>query len=186
MRRRTLFACALVIAAGIVACADTARLPVSAGIGPHPALPAPHQSLIPTIKVAPATGWPSGVTPKAAVGMRVNAFASGLDHPRFIYVLPNGDVLVSETNAPPKPDDQTGVRGKLFAYFQKKAGAGVPSAIASPCSVMPMATVWQKYAPSSSTTCTHRSASRSWATGGEASRCRTRSRAAPPSPRGRT
>jgi glucose/arabinose dehydrogenase len=128
MRRRTLFACALVIAAGIVACADTARLPVSAGIGPHPALPAPHQSLIPTIKVAPATGWPSGVTPKAAVGMRVNAFASGLDHPRFIYVLPNGDVLVSETNAPPKPDDQTGVRGKLFAYFQKKAGAGVPSA----------------------------------------------------------
>jgi glucose/arabinose dehydrogenase len=58
----------------------------------------------------------------------VNAFASGLDHPRFLYVLPNGDVLVAETNAPPKPDDQTGFRGKMFKHFQKKAGAGVPSA----------------------------------------------------------
>jgi glucose/arabinose dehydrogenase len=115
-------------AAGTLACGDTARLPVSAGIGPHPVLLAPVKRLIPTIKIAPATGWPAGAAPKAAEGARVNAFASGLDHPRFIYVLPNGDVLVSETNAPPKPDDQTGFRGKLFAYFQKKAGAGVPSA----------------------------------------------------------
>ena len=64
----------------------------------------------------------------AAAGTRVNAFASGLDHPRYLYVLPNGDVLVAETNAPPKPDDQTGFRGKMFKHFQKKAGAGVPSA----------------------------------------------------------
>jgi glucose/arabinose dehydrogenase len=116
------------IVAGTVACGDTAHLPVSAGIGPHPVLVAPVKRLIPTIKIAPAKGWPEGVTPRAAAGMRVNAFASGLEHPRFIYVLPNGDVLVSETNAPPKPDDQTGFRGKLFAWFQKKAGAGVPSA----------------------------------------------------------
>lgn len=121
---------ALVIAATLVgtACGDTARLPVSAGIGPHPVLPPPVRSLVPTIKVAPAKGWPAGRTPAAARDTRVNAFASGLDHPRFIFVLPNGDVLVAETNAPPKPDDQTGIRGRIFKYFQSKAGAAVPSA----------------------------------------------------------
>ncbi|MFL5607029.1 MAG: sorbosone dehydrogenase family protein, partial [Gemmatimonadaceae bacterium] len=112
---------------GSAAC-EGARLPESAGIGPHPTLPEPASSLIPTIKVAKAIGWPAGRTPAAAAGTRVNAFASGLDHPRFLYVLPNGDVLVAETNAPPKPDDETGLRGKLFKHFQKKAGAGVPSA----------------------------------------------------------
>jgi glucose/arabinose dehydrogenase len=110
------------------AACEHARLPESAGIGPHPTLPAPDESLIPTIKVADAKGWPAGTTPTAAPGTRVNAFASGLDHPRFVYVLPNGDVLVSETNAPPKPDDATGFRGRMFKYFQKKAGAGVHSA----------------------------------------------------------
>ena len=107
---------------------ESARLPEGAGVGPNPTLPEPVRALIPTIKVAEAVGWPSGKTPEAAAGTRVNAFASGLDHPRFVYVLPNGDVLVAETNAPPKPDDETGFRGKMFKHFQKKAGAGVPSA----------------------------------------------------------
>jgi glucose/arabinose dehydrogenase len=131
MRRMPLYrrsVITLTLAAGVMACRESARLPVSAGIGPHPELPPPVKSLIPTIKVAQAKGWTAGATPRAAAGTRVNAFAAGLDHPRFLYVLPNGDVLVAETNAPPKPDDQTGVRGKIFAYFQKKAGAGVPSA----------------------------------------------------------
>ena len=117
----------LVVLACGVAC-ESARLPETAGIGPHPTLPEPASSLIPTIHIAKAIGWPAGRTPVAVAGTRVNAFASGLDHPRFLYVLPNGDVLVAETNAPPKPDDQTGFRGKMFKYFQKKAGAGVPSA----------------------------------------------------------
>src|SRR4051812_24032962 len=124
MRRYVLLAIAAMGAAGC----ERARLPAIAGIGPHPTLPEPASSLIPTIKVAKAVGWPAGATPVAAAGTRVNAFASGLDHPRFLYVLPNGDVLVAETNAPPKPDDQTGFRGKMFKHFQNKAGAGVPSA----------------------------------------------------------
>ena len=129
-RARTLLhgALAVTLALCTQACSETARLPVSAGIGPDPVLPPPVRSFIPTIKVAKAKGWAAGATPKAAAGTRVNAFASRLDHPRFLYVLPNGDVLVAETNAPPKPGDQTGVRGRIFKYFQTKAGAGVPSA----------------------------------------------------------
>lgn len=113
---------------GLAACADVATLPISAGTGPQPALPPPHQSLIPTVHIAPAIGWPAGVAPQAAPGTRVAAFASGLDHPRWLYVLPNGDVLVAETNAPPKPEDAPGLRGWLMGLVLKWAGAGVPSA----------------------------------------------------------
>ncbi len=110
------------------ACSEVAQLPVSAGTGPQPALPAPRQTLIPTINIAPAKGWPSGAMPQAAPGTRVVAFASGLDHPRWLYVLPNGDVLVAETNAPPKPDDAKGIKGWLMGLAMKRAGAAVPSA----------------------------------------------------------
>jgi glucose/arabinose dehydrogenase len=96
--------------------------------GPSPTLPPPQSSLIPTINVAPATGWPPGGKPGAANGMAVNAFATGLDHPRTVYVLPNGDVLVAETNAPPKPDDGKGIRGWAQKLFMKRAGAVTPSA----------------------------------------------------------
>ena len=96
--------------------------------GPSPTLPAPQSSLIPTINVATATTWPDGAKPIAAYGMAVAAFASGLDHPRTVYVLPNGDVLVAETNAPPKPDDGKGIRGWAQHFFQKQAGAVTPSA----------------------------------------------------------
>ena len=112
----------------LVGCSEVARLPVEAGMGPHPTLPSPNPTLIPTVNIAPARGWPPGATPVAASGFAVRAFATGLDHPRSLYVLPNGDVLVAETNAPPKPDDQKGIRGWFFKRFQKKAGAGVPSA----------------------------------------------------------
>jgi len=112
----------------LAACADVARLPISAGTGPQPTLPPPQQRLIPTVNIAPAKGWPAGVTPQAAPGTRVVAFASGLDHPRWLYVLPNGDVLVAETNAPPKPDDAKGIKGWLMGVVMERAGAGVPSA----------------------------------------------------------
>jgi len=91
-------------------------------------LPAPAHKLIPTIKIAPAKGWTPGAAPTAAAGLHVNAFASNLDHPRWLYVLPNGDVLVAETNAPPKPDDRKGIKGWVMGMVMKKAGAGVPSA----------------------------------------------------------
>ena len=96
--------------------------------GASPSLPAPQTSLIPTVNVAKATGWPSGARPTAASGMAVNAFATGLDHPRTVYVLPNGDVLAAESNAPPKPDDGRGIRGWAQKFVQKWAGAVTQSA----------------------------------------------------------
>jgi glucose/arabinose dehydrogenase len=63
-------------------------------------IPEPDRRLIPTINIAPAKGWPSGETPRAASGLSVEAWAAGLNHPRWLYVLPNGDVLVAESNAP--------------------------------------------------------------------------------------
>src|SRR5688572_2406836 len=111
-----------------LACATPAKLPVSAGTGPSPVLPGPRTSLIPTVNVVTARGWPSGEKPVGAPGTVVTAFATGLDHPRWLHVLPNGDVLVAETNAPPRPDDAKGIKGFFFNYFQKKAGGAVPSA----------------------------------------------------------
>ena len=113
---------------GALACGSSASLPVSAGMGPAPQLPSPEKSLIPTIKVADAKGWPAGATPTAAPGTTVKAFATGLDHPRWLYVLPNGDVLVAESNGPPRPeDDPGGIRGWVMNHYFKKAGASVPS-----------------------------------------------------------
>jgi glucose/arabinose dehydrogenase len=112
----------------LAACGDVARLPPSAEIGPDPTLPPPTKTLIPTVHIAPAKGWPQGVTPRPIEGTSVNAFAAGLDHPRWLYVLPNGDVLVAETNAPPKPEDGKGIRGWVMKKVMTQAGAGVPSA----------------------------------------------------------
>ena len=96
--------------------------------GPSPTLPAPQHSWIPTVDIAAATGWPAGGKPTAANGMAVNAFATGLDHPRTVYVLPNGDVLVAESNAPPKPDDGTGIKAWVTHLAMGRAGANTPSA----------------------------------------------------------
>lgn len=109
-------------------CGSPARLPVEAGMGVSPLLPNPSKSLIPLVDVVDAKGWRDGETPAAAAGLKVNAFAAGLDHPRWLYVLPNGDVLVAETNAPNRPDDGKGIKGFFFKKFQAKAGGAVPSA----------------------------------------------------------
>lgn len=110
------------------ACGEMAKQPISSSIGPKPVLLAPNKTLIPTIHIAPAIGWPNNATPTPASGTNVTAFASGLEHPRWLYVLPNGDVLVAETNAPPKPDDGKGIQGWVMGLVMKRAGAGVPSA----------------------------------------------------------
>lgn len=117
----------LMLLVGLTGCAEQAQDP-STGYGPNPTLPAPDQSLIPVVKAPNATGWAKGEMPIAADGLSVTEFASGLDHPRWIYVLPNGDVLVAETNAPERPEDSKGIKGFFFKLFQQKAGAGVPSA----------------------------------------------------------
>jgi glucose/arabinose dehydrogenase len=120
----TLPAVAMLVLSG---CGDMARLPVEAGMGPDPVLPEPRKSLIPTLKIAPADGWPEGGKPVAAADLSVNAFATQLEHPRWLYVLPNGDVLVAETNAPPKPEDGKGIKGRVMKAVMKRAGAAVPS-----------------------------------------------------------
>jgi glucose/arabinose dehydrogenase len=96
--------------------------------GPSPILPAPQKAWMPTVNVAKAVGWPAGGKPVAANGMAVNAFATGLDHPRTLYVLPNGDVLVTETNEPPKPDDTRGIKGWITKMVMGRAGARTSSA----------------------------------------------------------
>jgi glucose/arabinose dehydrogenase len=111
----------------LAACGDTARLTVAEGTGPQPRWVPPRSSLIPTVNIAPARGWPAGTMPQAAAGTRVMAFARGLDHPRWLMVLPNGDVLVAETNAPARPDDGQGLRGAIMALVMQRAGAAVPS-----------------------------------------------------------
>ncbi|MBI6618255.1 sorbosone dehydrogenase family protein [Pseudomonas corrugata] len=115
------------LATGLVACGESSTLQVSDGIGPSPKLPEPNKTLMPTVNIAEAVGWPDGAKPTPAPGLQVMAFAEGLDHPRWLYVLPNGDVLVAETNAPPKPDDTQGIRGWVMKKVMDRAGAGVPS-----------------------------------------------------------
>lgn len=128
MSRRRLVA-ALPLLTALAACGTESALPESVGYGAAPQLPEARSQRIPTVKIAPAVGWPAGRTPVAAQGLAVNAFATGLDHPRWLYELPNGDVLVAESNAPPKPDDKTGgLRGWIQGLVMGKAGAGVPSA----------------------------------------------------------
>jgi glucose/arabinose dehydrogenase len=124
MRRRALCVLAL---GGLAACGDTARLQPSASEGPHPQLPPPTTSLVPTVHIAPAKGWPDGKTPVAAPGLHVSPFATGLEHPRWLLALPNGDVLVAETNAPERPEDAKGIKGKAMRQLMKNAGAAVPS-----------------------------------------------------------
>lgn len=116
------------LAASYVVYSGAARLPLSSGFGPNPELATPDQSLIPVVDVRSGIGWAAGEKPVAAEGMTVVAFAQGLNHPRWLYVLPNGDVLVAETNAPPQPEDAKGIKGWVFKQLQAKAGAAVPSA----------------------------------------------------------
>ena len=111
----------------VAACGDSAKLPEQASTGPNPTIPAPNKTLIPTVNIASAKGWSHDGKPKAAANLGVNAFANDLEHPRWLYVLPNGDVLVAESNAPQRPDDVKGIKGWVYRTVQKWAGAGVPS-----------------------------------------------------------
>jgi len=131
---RVVLPCAFLIGFAVVACTSvgpTKTGPVESpqsSLGPTPKLPAPEKKLIPVVQVAEAKGWPTGSKPTPATEVAVNAFATGFTHPRWVYVLPNGDVLVAETNAPERPDEGKGIKGKVMKKMQGKAGAGVPSA----------------------------------------------------------
>jgi glucose/arabinose dehydrogenase len=128
MHRAAITALSVASLALLAACRDAAKLPEQASTGANPPIPEPNTSLIPTVNIAVAKSWASGEKPTAASGLAVAAFAKGLDHPRWLYVLPNGDVLVAETNAPERPEEGKGIKGWIMKAVQQRAGAGVPSA----------------------------------------------------------
>jgi glucose/arabinose dehydrogenase len=121
---------AIVATALLAACGEVAKLPGPSGFGPDPQLPAPVTTVLPTVNIAPADPWPEGERPTPAAGLGLQLFAAGLDHPRWVYVLPNGDVLVAETNAPDRPlrQELLGVKGWVMGLAMKRAGAATPSA----------------------------------------------------------
>ena len=124
--RRCVCAAALL---ALAACAGGPSLPIEQGYGANPALPEPRAQTIPLVRVAPAEGWEGDERPIAAPGLAVNAFARDLDHPRWLYVLPNGDVLVAESNAPAdRPEEHRGLRAFFMRLAMRQAGAGAPSA----------------------------------------------------------
>jgi glucose/arabinose dehydrogenase len=125
-----LLVCSAAVAGTLIACSTPPVSDTRVGLGANPNLPGPEKSLIPTVLIAPAKGWPQGARPIAPAEWRVTAFAAGLDHPRWVYVLPNGDVLVAESNAPPKPEESKGggIKAMMMKFVMKRAGAGVPSA----------------------------------------------------------
>ena len=118
----------LVIAAGVtyLAWPDTAELSVDQVTGKLPKITDPRIQTIPTVKVAKVVGWQNGAMPTPAAGLKIQPFATGLDHPRWMYRLPNGDVLVAETNSPPR--EGGGITGWVMKVLMGRAGAGVPSA----------------------------------------------------------
>ena len=123
------YVCSFLLAAACGATTAHAQAPaMPVGFGPQPVLPAPDKQLIPTVNVAPVQRWTAAQRPVVAPGLAIHAYARDLDHPRWLYVLPNGDVLVAETNAPPKPEDNKGIKGAIMQMQMKKAGAATPSA----------------------------------------------------------
>lgn len=122
----------VVVAGGIMTAVSyrhqRAQLDLAAVQGIDPRIGKPHTGLIPLVKIARAIGWRKGEMPTPAAGLKVQPFATGLDHPRWLLALPNGDVLVAETNAPPRPDDRTGLGGWIERQIMREAGAGSKSA----------------------------------------------------------
>lgn len=123
---------ALLVASAIIllsACSvnNTALTSIKEGMGNNPQLPAPKLEKMPTVSIAKAVRWDENTMPTVPAGFNINAFAKGLDHPRWLYTLPNGDVLVAETNGPANPDAGFSIRGWFAQKLMKKAGAGVKS-----------------------------------------------------------
>jgi len=92
--------------------------------GPTPDIGVPARSWLPTVNFASAKGWGEAGAPRGARGTVVTALARGLAHPRWLFVLPNGDVLVAESEAPVRPDDMRGIKGMLGRLVMKLAGSG--------------------------------------------------------------
>lgn len=114
------------IAAFVLTRGSTAAIPIDEVVGTDPRLAEPDAETVPTVKIAEPVGWAAGQAPKAAQGIAVSRFAEGLDHPRTLYTLPNGDVLVSLTRAPAQKAEG-GIKGWIAGLLMGKAGATGPS-----------------------------------------------------------
>ena len=112
------------LALALAACGSPSDRPPELAIGPNPPLPAPKKTLFPTVNIAEAKGWPAGQMPTPAAGLQVNEFGGGLAHPRWLHVLPNGDVLVAETEKPPAPKPPASIKATIQKMVMKKAGSG--------------------------------------------------------------
>ncbi|NML09891.1 sorbosone dehydrogenase family protein [Sphingobium sp. AR-3-1] len=120
---------AILIAGGIflyLAQGNTAQLPPGADTGREPVFTTPRNEMLPTVNIAEVKPWTGDEKPVAAKGLSVARYADGLAHPRSLLRLPNGDILVAETNSPPRP--KSGIVSRVMSYLMDKAGAGVPSA----------------------------------------------------------
>ncbi len=111
----------------LAACGEVATLDEAAGYGPEPELPPPNETLVPTLNFVEAVGWPDGGKPEAADGLAVQAFARGLEHPRWLYTLPNGDVLVAESDAPAR-EEAGGIKWWIMKKIMRVSGSSHPSA----------------------------------------------------------
>ena len=107
---------AAVPAAIAIAQPTTSRMP---GVGPAPTLPEPHHSPS-AVHFSRVIGWPEGRTPVAPEGFEVNAFATGLESPRWLYVLPTGDVLVAEARTLPRSD----LPAEMLEVWRRPARSG--------------------------------------------------------------
>lgn len=106
---------------------ESATLDAATGLGASPTLPKPNPTLMPTVNIAQVARWENGAKPVPAAGLQVAAYADGFDHPRWMHLLPNGDVLVAEANKPKTDDPSTGVADWVADKVKSMAGAGVPS-----------------------------------------------------------
>jgi glucose/arabinose dehydrogenase len=130
MRRHILIVLGLLVIVGLgifayIAWPDEARQPITAVEGARPQITAPREQTIPTMGVAKAIGWRGDAKPTAAAGLQVASYAAGLAHPRWLYRLPNGDILVAETNSPPRPS--AGITARVMNFLLGRAGAAIPS-----------------------------------------------------------
>ena len=142
------FVAPLALAAVVIGCAQ-AQGPAplaSPQVGPDRMLPQPQKKPLPTVKIAPALGWPEGGKPRwPRPAQRVTPFATGLDHPRWLYVLPNGDVLVAETNAPAEARGRQGHQGLgLQEACRRRPAPACRAPTASRCCATPTATAWPR------------------------------------------
>jgi glucose/arabinose dehydrogenase len=115
--------CAILLGSmlGLAGCSERAAAP-STQIGANPLLPDPQEFLVPPMHVAPVSVWSGNETPTVPAGLRIEALAKGLVHPRTVYALPNGDILVVEANGPPEPVHRP--KELIMGWVQNYAGAG--------------------------------------------------------------